>query len=398
MDPRLDRLCLAVDSLQGQVRDLRLEVDVLRECLAEVGHVSLERFGARLHHRWFARVWLEHNWTSQSSLKQVIEARELALAVAVNIGLPAISSLGCTARTFRSAMMAVMPSVASLRQLYVCGGRGSNGDVLSSAECFDPVCGQWRRLSPMLKPRVHAAAAAVSGQLYVCGGQDNDVDALLSAERFDLALGKWEPTVPLWEPLAGAAAVSINQRVYVCGGQDGDGVIQRSAWCFDPRTRRWERLPPMLESRVDPVAAAIGGKLYVCGGRAGDGSRLNSVERYDPSEDLWEPLSSMRDRRTIAAGGVLQGVLYICGGELDDMHALSSVEGYHERQWVPLAAMSQPRAGAAAGVLSGKLYVCGGFHGGADSNSLECFDPATGSWELLRQMWTRRASHVAQVL
>jgi len=70
-----------------------------------------------------------------------------------------------------------------------------------------------------------------------------------------------------------------------------------------------------------------------------------------------------------------------------------------ERTRINLAPMSVARCQLAVAVLSGKLYALGGIDNSSDKtpiSSMECFDPATGSWSECARMLHAR-SHFAAV-
>ena len=53
--------------------------------------------------------------------------------------------------------------------------------------------------------------------------------------------------------------------------------------------------------------------------------------------------------------------------------------------------MGTGRSYFSAGMVGGKVYVMGGFiSGGTKLIAVECFDPATGTWEVVAPMGTAR--------
>ena len=93
----------------------------------------------------------------------------------------------CELPTARSGCAAV----ALFGLLYVIGGKGSEGQILSSVERFDPSIGWWQMLPPVTMPRSASAAAAVGGKVYVAGGFNGNED-IRAVETFDPLVGRWE--------------------------------------------------------------------------------------------------------------------------------------------------------------------------------------------------------------
>ena len=99
----------------------------------------------------------------------------------------ATGSLG-TARSSHTATL--LPS----GKVLVAGGETDGGDVLSSAELYDPAAGTWTATGSMGTAReLHTATLLPSGKVLVAGGF-LPVVSLTSAELYDPATGTWTAT------------------------------------------------------------------------------------------------------------------------------------------------------------------------------------------------------------
>merc|ERR1719353_666229 len=107
-----------------------------------------------------------------------------------------------------------------MKHLYVCGG--GCGVTVDHVERFDPRTSHWELLPPMHIPRRACALASAGGKLYVMGGVDvQRVEAAralhkCSPECFDPVMGTWKLLSPMSRPHTHAAAACV------CGRLIGD--------------------------------------------------------------------------------------------------------------------------------------------------------------------------------
>ena len=122
-----------------------------------------------------------------------------------------------TARTGHTAT--VLPS----SQILIVGGRGSGGQVLASAELFDPLTVTITSAGMLAQARTgHAATLLPDGRVLVTGGADAQGRPLDSAEIYDPALNAFAAAQPLTTARAGHVAVSLcDQTVLLAGGGAG---------------------------------------------------------------------------------------------------------------------------------------------------------------------------------
>ena len=67
------------------------------------------------------------------------------------------------------------------------------------------------------------------------------------------------------------------------------------------------------------------------------------------------------------------------------LECLVLAERYHpdEDRWAFVAPMSVCRSGHGLGVINGCLYALGGHDGVSYRNTVECFDPKFGEWDVI---------------
>ncbi len=117
-----------------------------------------------------------------------------------------------------------------------CGGLDADGNVLATAELYNPATGTWTALSGQLNtPRYgHAAVATANGALLLIGGQTTGGGFLASVEAFTIPFGQ-PPTAGTFTAAANglstaranmAAEVLPGGTILITGGADsGDAAL-----------------------------------------------------------------------------------------------------------------------------------------------------------------------------
>ena len=104
------------------------------------------------------------------------------------------------------------------------------------------------------------------------------------------------------------------------------------------------------------------------------------------------------------AGGVINGKLYLVGGTTNttmpfDLTQTLEVYDPGTGSWKTLAPAPTARYGAAAVGLNGQLYVFGGFDAFEDAfTTVEVYSPSSNSWRTLSSMPTARGYLAAGVI
>ena len=86
------------------------------------------------------------------------------------------------------------------------------------------------------------------------------------------------------------------------------------------------------------------------------------------------------------------GMLFSIGGRGKGGDPFSKIEIYNWLKdcWTPGPRLLMPRRHVATAVAEGKIYAVGGHNGSEHLNTVECFDPAIGKWQLCQPMATCR--------
>jgi hypothetical protein len=283
-------------------------------------------------------------------------------------------------------------------KIYAVGGSGANGNILKSAEVYDPKLDTWHNIAPMDASRAFLGLAAIDDKIYAVGGSSDGNNFLKTAQMYDPSTTKWTDISSMTTARANFGLASLNGKLYAVGGYGLPAGILSSVEVYDPGVpdASWVPVNPMLKGRTQFGIAALEasdmptdmikqypeGLLYVAGGAVGDNEFDTSGEFYDPSNNKWRPAGSL-DQSGLWWPGMasLHGKIYIVGGSnlqhplgaSGEVYDVSSTGLIHMS---PIAHMSEVRAEHGLAALNGKLYAVGGTTaGGTSSNTGEVYTP-----------------------
>jgi N-acetylneuraminic acid mutarotase len=276
--------------------------------------------------------------------------------------------------------------------------------------------GKWTKLAPFPDPSEELLGASAGGKMYVFCGLAPGWKPKALVYEYDPASDKWAKKKPMALPSHHVAFTEYKGKIYAFGGfvlpQSGPPawVPIDNAWEYDPAGDSWKALAPMPTKRGSPVAVALGDKIYVIGGAVpGPGqsavhparphTSVGAVEEYDPASNTWRSRAPMPTPRNHAVGGAINGKIYVASGRVGAAFIsggssnIGVIEAYDPASdsWSQgLARMAQARSAGAGAVFGGRLYITGGEYQDqgtmATYRSLEAYDPATNTWQMLPPM------------
>ena len=141
-----------------------------------------------------------------------------------------------------------VPHTATLlanAQVLVAGGEDTSGNLVASAELYNPATGKWTVTGGLETPRYdHTTTLLADGEVLVAGGVSGTYTA--SAELYNPSTGRWTATGSMTVPRAFAgAALLANGEVLVAGGSNLDGTSNVTAELYNPVTGIRPVCPPV---------------------------------------------------------------------------------------------------------------------------------------------------------
>ncbi len=264
-------------------------------------------------------------------------------------------------------------------KVLVAGGYNDQSGYLTSAELYDPDSGSWSTTGSMAEARTgHTATLLPNGKVLVAGGMHSRFagDIIASAELYDPATGTWSVTGSMnWVRVNFTATLLTNGKVLAVGGYIGYGPHWggdiSSAELYDPATGSWLLTGSIANGRGNHTATLLtSGKVLVVGGyrfygnyRSSTLIPLATVEIYDPVTGVWSSASALSTPRADHKATLLPNRKVLVAGGLSNDGRLASTEMYDSTSGSWSAASSLPVAlsGATATLLSnGKVLMTGG--------------------------------------
>lgn len=290
-------------------------------------------------------------------------------------------------------------------RLVVVGGV-SQGEVLKSVVALDLATDSWNGLPDLGSARHGMAVAGVGKTVYAIGGASGvgDSEITASSESLKLAPRKPQPAAE-WRNLPNAptarlmmASTVLDDKIWIAGGMLGHSETLDTFESFDPRTGEWQTHPPLPIPLHHATATAYRGEVVVIGG-ATDELAEASNRVFAFRNDKWEELPSLQNARAAPAAAVVGDKIVVVGGQ-NDKQLVKSTEIFDGQAWATSADMPTAREHLAAVSDGVYLYALGGRSLSADenSNALQRFNPASGTWDDLPNMPTARGSYGAAMM
>jgi hypothetical protein len=200
-------------------------------------------------------------------------------------------------------------------QVLVAGGSDASGNVLATAELYNPATGTFIPTGSMTTARQEFAAALFTsgplvGQVLVTGGSDVKGHFLASAELYDPSTGKFTATDSMSESRFLQA-----QTLLTTGPNAGDMLIaggsgDQTAELYQPGSRSFKAAGNLTQIVFDPnVAILASGQILFAGGATfnsqGQIVPIAGAELYDQSKNQFSATDSMTTARWLAASAFL---------------------------------------------------------------------------------------------
>ncbi|WP_375768069.1 FG-GAP-like repeat-containing protein [Archangium gephyra] len=270
----------------------------------------------------------------------------------------------------------------------------------ATAELYVPALGKWRPAGQLNEQRYHHAAVLLpNGKVLVMGGGTSEYggDVLASAELFDPATGIWMYTGRMGSARRYHTATLLpDGKVLIAGGSDASGNQLVSAELYDPATGSFSPVGGMGFGRRHHTATLLpNGKVLVAGGDGYSFAPANTAELYDPATGTWSATGGMMSpRRFHTANLMANGKVLVAGGYHEATGILTSSELYDPATgaWSETWAMNVDRYGHTSTVLGNGTVLAVGGTSNTDQSSAEFYGagsrdcPSGGAKRLLESV------------
>jgi Big-like domain-containing protein/galactose oxidase-like protein len=223
----------------------------------------------------------------------------------------------------------------------------------------------------------HTATLLTNGKVLItggicCGNAQINGNILASAELYDPASGTFSPTGSMAAARYGHTATLLNNgMVLIAGGQNAVTLFS-SAEIYNPANGTFTPAGSMINGREEHVATLLNnGKVLITGGFSNLGLIANA-ELYDPAAGTFTPTGSMTIPR-----GYLTATLLNNGMVLIAYSGSSELYDPPTGTFTPTVNNNVFSSGMATLLNNGKVLLAGG---GSNPLLAELYDPATGTF------------------
>ena len=190
------------------------------------------------------------------------------------------------------------------------------------------------------------------------------------------------------------------------GGWDGDKPVN-DVYAFVEAKQNWFPLKPMPAPRYAHSVVACSGYIYVLGGRETNTKLLSSVTRFDPTTNTWQDVKPLPYLVASATVCTFEGQIFVVGG-ISVNGSIDLVLRFSTRYnvWQKVGSLNYPRGSCALVVDDKYMYAIGGMRKfGPTANvmweyldSMEIYSRDTNSWQMAKNLLSKRANGVAACL
>ena len=321
--------------------------------------------------------------TTRISLRHFITLAILAFVASAPLTAQTFSSSGTMVTPRYNHTATLLPSGVVL----LAGGSDTSGNILASAEIFNPMAGTFASTGNLNTGRAWDTATLLpNGLVLFVGGADANYNVLSSAELYNPATGTFSQTGSLnTARFLHTATLLDNGMVLIAGGEDANGDMLASAELYNPATGTFSYTGNLNVGRAYHTATTLdSGQVLIAGGFDSSYNVDATAEVYDPTAATFTFTGSMNTARYTHTATLLNnGNVLIAGGYDVNYNTLASAEIFNPTTgaFTTTGSLIEGRGSPTATLLNdGQVLFVGGTDQGTNVPDAELYDPVAASF------------------
>ncbi len=339
----------------------------------------------------------------QTTIQAAVGAINGSATLTVTSGAAAGFTATGSPNTGRSQHTATLLNNA---MVLIAGGLDANGNILTSAELYDPTTGCFAPTGSLTLPRQgHTATLLNNGMVLIAGGRTSGVNETATAELYDPTTGTFTATGSMNTVRFDQTATLLNNgTVLIAGGFDNNSNILASAELYDPVAGTFSITGPMNTARFSHTATPLNsGMVLIAGGTDVIYNGSKSAELYDPVAGTFAVTGSLNTGRGSHTATLLNnGMVLIAGGFYSGYNVIPNAELYNPTSGVftYTGSPNTARDGYTATLLNdGMVLIAGGYDRNFNNlSSVEMYDPTAGAFSAAGSLVTALYAQTATLL
>uniref|UniRef100_H3DDJ9 Ectodermal-neural cortex 3 n=1 Tax=Tetraodon nigroviridis TaxID=99883 RepID=H3DDJ9_TETNG len=237
-------------------------------------------------------------------------------------------------------------------------------------------------------PRKECSACAIGCKVYVTGGRGSENGASKDVWVYDTLHEEWSKAAPMLVARFGHGSAELDHMLFVVGGHTSlagsfpasPSVSLKQVEQYDPQTNKWTLVAPLREGVSNAAVVGAKNKLFGFGGTSVNRDKLPKVQCFHPCQNRWSVPAACPQLWRYTAAAVVGNHVVVIGGDTE-FSASSYRFNSETYQWSKFADVTAKRISCHAVASGNRLYVVGGYCGAQRCKTLDCYDPASDSWD-----------------
>ena len=204
--------------------------------------------------------------------------------------------------------------------------------------------------------------------LYVFGGRDSNGTGIDTAYKYNLTTNTYTELTPLPVATIGPAIGIVGNKIYLFGGGIDGNIPTTDSYVYDIEKDAYTQITSLPEARRQAGYVTVGTDIYITGGANSNGASLATAYKYDTLTDTYTKLTSMPVAYCTHAPVYKDGFIYTFTGLTTSGYRTTSFKyDIANDKYTTIESYPVSMGHNAAGIIDNDIYIFSGYYGGTTS-------------------------------